>query len=127
MQEKMNDNKPQLVVREGVMQPQTFEIEQSVIENMILNATFAMPSVQVVISHKLAVVDAVLRLDDDAGHSISGFPRALVKQETRAMRKFATTSHDSSSKELSRTSSSTVGETDGRCSVRQQLNIQQNL
>jgi hypothetical protein len=87
MQQKRVDNKPRLVVREGVLQPQTFEIDQSVIENMISNSTFAMPSVQVVISHKLAVVDAVLRFDGDAGHSISGFPRSLVKQETRAMSK----------------------------------------
>jgi hypothetical protein len=87
----MIENKPRLVVRESVMQPQTFEISQSVIENMILNATFVMPAVQVVISHKLAVVDAMLRLDADAGHSISGFPRSLVKQETRAMSEFATT------------------------------------
>jgi hypothetical protein len=127
MQEKMINNKPRLVVREGVMQPQTFEIEQSVIENMILNATFVMPSVQVVISHKLAVVDAMLRLDGNAGHSISGFPRALVKQETRAMSKSATRNHIFSSKESSRTSSSTVGETNGCRSIRQQLNIQQNL
>ena len=90
MQEKMINNKPRLIVREGVMQPQAFEIGKSVIENMILKATFVMPSVQVVISHKLAVVDAILRLDGDPGHSISGFPRALVKQETRAMSEFAT-------------------------------------
>ena len=89
MQEKMAENKPRLVVREGVQQPQSFEIEQSVIDNMILNANFAMPPVQVAISHKLAVVDAILRLDSDAGHSISGFPRSLVKQETRAMSKLS--------------------------------------
>jgi hypothetical protein len=87
MQGKMLENKPRLVVREGDQKTQTFEIPKAVIDNMILNYTFAMPSVHVVISHKLAVVDAILRLDSDAGHSISGFPRSLVKQETRAMSK----------------------------------------
>lgn len=89
MREKMIDNKPRLVVREGVMQPQIFEVDQSVIEDMIMKAIFAMPVCQVVVSHKLAVVDAILRLDSDDGHSISGFPRSLVKQETRAMSKWA--------------------------------------
>lgn len=88
MQEKMIDNTPRLVVREGVLKPQSFEIDESVIQKMIKNATFAMPTCHVVVSHKLAVVDAILRLDSDDGHSISGFPRSLVKQETRAMSKF---------------------------------------
>jgi len=77
---------PQFVVRESGREAQRFDIVPKVTEEMILDLQFRMPPIEIVLSHKLAVLEISLQLDSDETHCISGFPRTLAKVEKRAIR-----------------------------------------
>src|SRR5215469_11266045 len=77
---------PQFVVRESGQEAQRFDIVPKVTEEMILDLQFRMPPIEIVLSHRLAVLEISLQLDGDETHCISGFPRTLAKVERRAIR-----------------------------------------
>jgi hypothetical protein len=72
------------VVHESDQQPIVIDFSPKVLEDMILNSKFAVGPLKVVLSKRLAVVQAMLHLDGQGGHSISGFPRSLHRKDTKA-------------------------------------------
>jgi len=77
---------PQFIVREFGQEAQRFDIVPKVTEEMILDLQFRMPPIEILLSHRLAVLEISLQLDGDETHCISGFPRTLAKVERRAIR-----------------------------------------
>lgn len=79
--------KPCFVMKEDRCEPQLFEMTPRILENMIKELRFKMPRIKIRLSKKHAVVQASLRINDEE-NSISGFPRSLVRNESRTASKF---------------------------------------
>jgi len=58
-----------------------FEIPPRSLDDMEQSLRFRLPSVRVRLSRRMAEISAVLRLSSDEEFPISGFPRALFKDD----------------------------------------------
>ncbi|KAF2404981.1 hypothetical protein EJ06DRAFT_6418 [Trichodelitschia bisporula] len=77
---------PRFVIRTAGQHDQILDITPKITEEMIVRSRFVLPHVTVALSSKLSAVEAFLFLDEDEGCLISGFPRSLGIQETKAMK-----------------------------------------
>jgi hypothetical protein len=67
---------------------QHVDLPPETVRSMITERTFRMPLVSIKISEKLAVTEISLNTDSGNLHPISGFPRSIFRDESKALCRF---------------------------------------